>query len=80
MIDILTNETFLALLAINMIAAIGMNLVYVTGQLNLGQAGFFAIGAYTAAVLDKTLGWPLPVLLAAGALVAAAVALPVASW
>lgn len=78
MIDILSNETFLALLAINMIAAIGMNLVYVTGQLNLGQAGFFAIGAYTTAVLSKTLGWPLPVVLAAGALVAAAVALPVA--
>lgn len=78
MIDILTNETFVALLAINIIAAIGMNLVYVTGQLNLGQAGFFAIGAYTTAVVSKSSDLALPIVLTAGAIVAAAVAFPVA--
>lgn len=78
MIEILANESFLMLLAINVIAAIGMNLVYVTGQLNLGQAGFLAVGAYTTAVLDADAGWALAPALAAGALVAGAVALPVA--
>ena len=78
MIDALTSESFLMLVAINAIAAVGMNLVYVTGQLNLGQAGFAAIGAYTVAVVDVELGWALAPTLVAGALVAAAVALPVA--
>lgn len=78
MTAVLSNESFLMLLAINMVAAVGMNLVYVTGQLNLGQAGFLAVGAYTLAVLDAGYGWPLPLSLAAGALAAAVVAFPVA--
>jgi branched-chain amino acid transport system permease protein len=78
MIDILTSEAFLMVAAINIIAAVGMNLVYVSGQLNLGQAGFLAVGAYTTAVLDARIGLPLPVLLLASAAVAAIVALPVA--
>ena len=78
MIGIFKNQSFLFLLQINMIAALGMNLVYATGQLNLGQAGFLAIGAYTTAVIDKVLGWPLAASLAASALAAALVALPVA--
>jgi len=75
---IFSNESFLILLAINMIAAVGMNLVYVTGQLNLGQAGFLAVGAYTTAVLDAGWDLPLPASLAAGAVAASLVALPVA--
>lgn len=78
MIDILLSESFLSLLAINAIAAIGMNIVYASGQLNLGQAGFLAIGAYTVAVLDVELGWPLLPLLMAGAAVSAVVAVPIA--
>ena len=54
MIDVLANERFLMLVAIWMVAAVGMNLVYVTGQLNLGQAGFLAIAlvlVYVGAVM-----------------------------
>ncbi len=78
MIDILTNESFLFLLVLSIIAALGMNIVYSTGQLNLGQAGFMAIGAYTAAVTDNALDWPFVASLAAGAVAAGLVALPVA--
>lgn len=40
------------LIAINSIVAIGLNiLVGYTGQVSLGHAGFFAIGAYTCAML-----------------------------
>lgn len=78
MIDILTNESFLFLLAVSVIAALGMNIVYSTGQLNLGQAGFMAIGAYTAAVTDNVLDWPFAASLVAGGLMAGVVALPIA--
>jgi branched-chain amino acid transport system permease protein len=77
-IDVLGNDRFLMLLMINMVAAVGMNLVYVTGQLNLGQAGFLAVGAYTLAVVDATWSWPLPLSLLAGAVVAGIVAFPIA--
>jgi len=77
-IGILSNESFLILLTINAIAAIGMNLVYVTGQLNLGQAAFLAVGAYTTAVLEVELGLGLWLSLPIAAIVAALVAVPVA--
>ena len=38
-----------------------------TGYVNFGSAGFFALGAYTAVFLDKALGLPLPLLIAAAA-------------
>ncbi|MGU3496770.1 ABC transporter permease subunit [Xanthobacteraceae bacterium A53D] len=42
------------------IAAIGLNiLIGLSGQLSIGQAGFFAIGAYTSAVLSTAYGYPL---------------------
>lgn len=78
MIDILTNDALVTLIAIHAIAAIGMNLVYLTGQLNLGQAAFLAIGAYTTAWVDVKLGWALVPSLMAGAVAAAIVAFPVA--
>ena len=78
MIGILSNESFLILLAINTIAAIGMNLVYVTGQLNLGQAAFLAVGAYTTAVLEVEFGMGLWLTLPIAAVIAALIAVPVA--
>ncbi|MGH3441589.1 MAG: ABC transporter permease subunit [Nitriliruptorales bacterium] len=75
---IFLSEPFLVLLGLNLIAAVGMNLVYITGQLNLGQAGFLAVGAYVGAVTDVVLGWGLAPSVAAGAVAAASVALPVA--
>ncbi len=79
MIEILSNESFLALLGANVVAAAGMYVVYASGQLNLGQAGFFAIGAYTTAVTNAQLGWPILASSVAGAALAAVVALPVAA-
>ncbi len=78
MIDVFFNQELLMALAINIVAAIGMNIVYSTGQLNLGQAGFFAVGAYTAAYAGNAWGVSLPLLLLAAAFSAALVAVPVA--
>ena len=52
--------------------ALGVNLTWgVAGMVNLGLAGFFAVGAYATALLTKA-GAPIPVGIAAGAIAAAA--------
>jgi len=77
-IDVFQNDAFRFFLLFNMLVALGMYVVYSTGQLSLGQAGFAAVGAYAGSYVDVKLGWPLvPVLLAAAA-AAALVAIPVA--
>jgi branched-chain amino acid transport system permease protein len=54
--------------------ALGLNLVFgMTGMINLGLAGFFAVGGYTTALLTKRLALSIP-LGVAGAVVAAAAA------
>lgn len=56
--------------------AIGLNLQYgETGLINFGHVAFFALGAYTSALLSLR-GWPLAVGFALGAVVAALAALP----
>ncbi|ACL05192.1 inner-membrane translocator [Desulfatibacillum aliphaticivorans] len=57
-------------IAVNIIAAIGLNLlVGCTGQISLGHAGFFAVGAYATAALTGKLGAPfLPSLLIAASI------------
>ncbi|HSD43327.1 MAG TPA: branched-chain amino acid ABC transporter permease [Burkholderiales bacterium] len=48
----------LVLCAMNVLLALSLNLVMgYTGQLNLGQSAFFAIGAYVSTVLIKSHGW-----------------------
>ena len=48
----------LVLCAMNVLLAMGLNLVIgYTGQLNLGQSAFFAIGAYVTTILVKTYHW-----------------------
>jgi len=48
----------LVLCAMNVMLALSLNLVLgYTGQLNLGQSAFFAIGAYVSTILIKTYGW-----------------------
>jgi len=49
-------------------------IVLLTGQVSLAQAGFFAIGAYAAAMLTVLAGWPLVPALGVGALAGAATA------
>ena len=59
-------------IAINIIVVIGLNLlVGFTGQISLGHAGFFAIGAYGTIILMTNLHFPFLVALPAAALVAA---------
>jgi branched-chain amino acid transport system permease protein len=55
------------LILIYALTATGLNLVTgYAGQLSLGHAAFFAIGAYSSALLSMRLGWPfLPALVAA---------------
>lgn len=60
----------LVLCAMNVLLALSLNLVLgYTGQLNLGQSAFFAIGAYVSTILIKSYGWNfwLAALVAVGA-------------
>jgi branched-chain amino acid transport system permease protein len=59
----------LAVLTVNIIAAYSAYMPLACGQLNLGIAGFMAIGAYTSAVLSAE-GWPLASSIASGAIAA----------
>ncbi len=60
---IVPNDFFLHLgtdIAIIAIAAIGLNILLgLSGQLSLGQAGFFALSAYGSGILATKYGWPL---------------------
>jgi branched-chain amino acid transport system permease protein len=45
------------------------------GYVNFGSSGFYAVGAYTAAILDKAVGAPLPVMILGGAVAAGVIGL-----
>lgn len=62
-----------SILAINVIFAYAIFLPVATGQLNLGGAGFQALGAYTAAYLSANLGLPVPATLLLGTVLAGTV-------
>ena len=64
----------LSLIAIASIAAMGLQvLLGYSGQLSIGQAAFYGIGAYTSALLTARLGVPFPLaLIGAGATAAIA--------
>jgi branched-chain amino acid transport system permease protein len=54
---------------------VGLNLLVGTaGQISLGHAAFFGIGAYASAILTGDKGWPSLAALAAGVLVSGAIA------
>jgi branched-chain amino acid transport system permease protein len=68
----------LNLIGINSLLALGLNLVMgVAGQLDAGQAGFYAVGAYVSGLLAVRLGLPfwITVLIAAAASGALALAI-----
>jgi branched-chain amino acid transport system permease protein len=71
-------EGILVLLAINVVFAYGAFLPMSAGQLNLGVAGFAAIGGYVSAYLSNNFTMPAPIAIALGGLAAALVALAVA--
>jgi branched-chain amino acid transport system permease protein len=59
--------------------ALGLNVIWgLAGMVNLGLAGFFAVGAYVTALLTIKLGTPIALGMAAGALAASAVGVFVA--
>jgi branched-chain amino acid transport system permease protein len=69
--------SLVSVIGINMILALSLNIITgFCGQVSLGHAAFYGIGAYTAAYLAK-LGVPLPLTLLAGALVAGAIGIVV---
>lgn len=72
----------LVFVALNGMAALALSLVMgFAGQVSLGQAAFYAIGAYVSGVLTASYGWnpwlALAVAVAAGALTAFLVGLPI---
>ena len=45
------------------------------GYVNFGSSGFYAVGAYTAAILHKAVGAPLPLMILGGAIAAGVIGL-----
>lgn len=59
--------------------ALGLNVIWgLAGMVNLGLAGFFAVGAYASALLTVRLGWPIAAGWAAAALLSAVLGTAVA--
>lgn len=81
LLPVLPNRFWFDLLIqiyINATVAIGLNLlVGLAGQISLGHAGFFAIGAYSAVLMPKYLGLPTAVSVPAGVLLASLVAVAI---
>ena len=73
----LPNDYYLNILilgCLNAMLVLGLNLLMgYAGQVSLGHAAFFGLGAYASAVLTKTLGLPIPVGLLGGVGVSALV-------
>ena len=67
----------LILIGINVMVAVSMWLLGITGLISFGQAGFMFIGAMTTALLTKLLHWPFWVALPLSAMIPALVAAPV---
>jgi branched-chain amino acid transport system permease protein len=66
----------LSLIAIASIVAMGLQLLLgCSGQLSIGQAAFYGIGAYTSAFLTTRLGLPFPLALLGAGIVAAVASL-----
>src|SRR5260221_10455559 len=66
-------------IAINAVVAIGLNLLIgYTGQVSLGHAGFFGLGAYASGILTSRYGWPPTLAMLAGGVVVGLLAFLVA--
>jgi branched-chain amino acid transport system permease protein len=64
---------------LNAIVVIGLNLLFgYTGQISLGHAAFFGIGAYASAIFTTRFGWPPIAALATGAVATGVLALVIA--
>lgn len=60
---VVANDYFLVLfniMALNAMVVLGLNLLIgCAGQISLGHAAFFGLGAYTSGILTAQWGWPL---------------------
>jgi ABC-type branched-subunit amino acid transport system ATPase component/ABC-type branched-subunit amino acid transport system permease subunit len=66
------QQYVIAMVAITAIVGVGLNvLLGLAGQLSLGHVGFYAIGAYTCAILMTRLGWSFWLVLPLAGIVAA---------
>ena len=64
---------------INAMVAVGLNLLMgYAGQISLGHAGFFGLGAYVTAVLSASYGWPVYLSMPAALVVVAILAFVIA--
>ena len=71
--------SLLAFAGIYSIMALGLNVIWgLAGLMNLGLAGFYAVGAYASALSVLRLGWPIGVGMTVGTLVSAALGAAVA--
>ncbi len=69
----------LTFVGMNVIIVVGLALLFgYAGQISLGHAAFYGIGAYTSGVLTTAYGWPWLGAMAAGVVLASAVGLVVA--
>lgn len=71
---VIINTFTLILLYVVLVSSLNVVNGY-SGQFNVGQAGFYCIGAYTAAILSTRCGWSFWVLLPVSGLMAAACSL-----
>jgi branched-chain amino acid transport system permease protein len=71
-----TYQSLIAFMGINALLALSVYATLCCGQLSLANAGFMAIGAYTGALLTQRANAPFPVVLAAGMILPALVAVP----
>lgn len=69
--------SLIANVGINVLAGLGVYVIWSTGQLSLGSAGFMAVGAYLSAICTVDLGFPLPVALLVAFVVTAAIGVAV---
>jgi branched-chain amino acid transport system permease protein len=70
------HSTLINLTGINILLALSLYVTLSCAMLSLANAAFMGIGAYTAALLTIDANWPFWAVLPAGALAAAAVAVP----
>jgi branched-chain amino acid transport system permease protein len=71
-----TYQNLIYFLGINAILGLSIYATLAGGQLSLAQAAFMGIGAYTATLLTLKTGAPFPAAIAAGAVVPAALSVP----
>ncbi len=72
----LTYQSAVGFIGVNALLALSVYTTLACGQLSLANAGFMALGGYTAALLTLHTALPFAAVLAAGALLPAVVAVP----